>query len=787
MNAGNTWDRVESLFDQALTLPPETRVEWVWEQCGPDSAAREQVLALLGARDNMGDFLQAPMLDFTGQLFGPYQAVAEIGRGGMSVVYRGERTDGDFEKRVAIKVILVQSHASLRHGETQILAALDHPNIARLIDAGATPLGFRFLLMEYVDGKPCTEYGAALSEKQKLQLFLQMCAGVQYAHRSLVVHRDLKPDNILVTADGGVKLLDFGIAKMLRPDTVEAQTKGVQAYTPDYASPEQILGQPVTTSADIYSLGVLLCELIGQRLPRSFAGLPVAEVVAKAQGDEIGELPFQGDLAVIVRKALRRDPAERYESAGALARDVERYLAGMPIEAREPTWAYRTGKFLSRNKWAVGVGAVAVAGLAVTTGVAVWQARLAGTRFEQVRALARSVMFDLHDAVRPLPGSLGARKIIVDRSLEYLEALARDTNASEDVQLDVARGFLRLSDIQGKDLGGASLGQSGDALARAEQAVAVARRVAARNPRNVAARRILVDGLDYSATAHTIRGEEAKAVPLGEEAVRIAEELVGVEPANLENKERLAAVTKQLATACLDGPCREKAIPLYQRALEMRLALFQAGPDDPVRQQRLAEANQWLATAYVRLKDYAAGERYSREALRLDELRYATDPRPARANVASDAVLLANIERRAGNLEQAVHLLRRALTMRQEIAAEDSKSFIAAMRVASATDRLADTYRHWKHYAEAIQYGEAAVKESRRLHRLDPANAAVNREVIFSAMDLALAYQAVKNGPRACMLARETLQFVKDGPKGIGSQVDPQLAQAKQIAESCGK
>ncbi|MBL0160595.1 MAG: protein kinase [Bryobacterales bacterium] len=785
MTDGNTWNRVEDLFNEALTLPEADRAAWVRNKCGADSAARDQVLQLLGARQDMGDFLQAPMLDFRGQTFGPYRAVEEIGRGGMSVVYRGERTDGDFAKCVAIKVILIQSHAAMQHGETQILAALEHHNIARLIDAGTSGLGFRFLLMEYVEGKPCTEYSAALNETQKLRLFLQMCAGVQYAHRSLIVHRDLKPDNILITADGVVKLLDFGIAKMLRPDAAEAQTVGVQAYTMDYASPEQILGLPVTTSTDIYSLGILLCEMMGRRRPRSFTGLSLGDVVAKAQAEEVTAIPMQGDLAVIAGKALRRDPAERYESAGALARDVERYLDGMPIEAREPTWGYRAGKFIARNKLAVGAATLAVAALAVTTGVAIWQARLASTRFEQVRRLARSVMFELHDAVLPLPGSLGARKLIVDRSLEYLDALARDTNASEDVQLDVARGFLRLSEIQGKDFGGASLGRSGDALARALQAIEVARRLCAGNPGNVAAQRVLIDGLDYATTAYTLRGEAAKAIPLGQEAVMLAEKLVAANPANLENKERLAFVTKQLAAAYQGHSSNDKAIPLFKRNVELRQALYDEDPDSLKRQQRLAEAHQWIGSALYTQKDYPGAGAHAREALRLDEARLLKDPRNARANVAGDAVLLAVVERRAGHMEQAVSLLQRALTMRLEIAAEDPKSVIAALRVASAKDRLADTYRDWGRYPDAIRLGEEALGEARRLQKLDPANVMANREVIFSSMDLALSYEAVKNRNRACALAKETLEFVKGPVKGLGKSVDKQVAQATKLDASC--
>lgn len=780
----DTWTRVEAIFDAALALPESERNAWVRETCATDPEVRDQVLALLGARENMGDFLQAPMIDFTGQTFGAYRAREEIGRGGMSVVYSGERADGGFEKRIAIKVILLQAQGALQDGETRILAALEHHNIARLIDAGVTPLGFRYLLMEFVEGKPCTVYAAGVPERERLRLFLQMCAGVQYAHRSLVVHRDLKPDNILVTADGAVKLLDFGIAKMLQPGADGAQTKGVQAYTPDYASPEQILGLPVTTATDVYSLGVLLCEMLSSKRPRSFTGLAVAEVVAKAQTEEVPSLPLQGDLAVIAGKALRRDPGERYDSASALARDIERYLAGMPIEAREPTWAYRARKFVSRNRIAVGAASLAVAGLALATGIAVWQARLASTRFEQVRSLARAVMFDLHDAVRPLSGSLVARKLIVDRSLEYLNTLAADTSASGEVQLDVARGFLRLADIQGKDNGGSSLGQSAAALESATQALRIAERVAAGRPADRAAQGVWIDALDYCTTAYTLRGEMAKAIPLGLKAVALAGELAAAAPNDLNTKERLATVTKQLASAYQDDGKLDQAIPLYRRALELRRELF---TEDPTlrRQQRYAEAHQWLGTALGAVKDFRGLAENAREALRIDEDRYRKDPVNARANVAGDAVLLASAERRNGNLNEAIALLERALSMRREIAAEDPKSAIAALRVAAAADRLADTLRDAGRLREAIRLGEEAVRDARRLQKLDPANTMANRETVYSAADLAKAYQKAGNKARACVLAREVLAFANGPVKGIRPALNKSLEESKVIADSC--
>ena len=437
----STWDRVGELFAAAIDLPPAGRAAFVEARTADAPAVRAQVLELLASHDEMGDFLAAPALDFRGQLFGPYRAGDEIGRGGMSVVYRGHRVDGVVEKEGAIKVILAQSPAPIEKSETTILAALDHPDICRLIDAGATPLGFRYLVMELVEGEPLN--GRRRPESDALALFTRICAAVQHAHGSLIVHRDLKPENILVTPSAAPRILDFGIAKILDPDPDAGQTQGLRAFTPDYASPEQILGHPVTTAADVYSLGAVLCELLTGHPPRPLAGLPVAELAA-AVDREVTPLPIPGDLGRIVAKALRLDPSERYESAAALGRDVERYRRNEPVAARPPSPGYLFRKFVDRHRVPVTAAALAAAALAVTAGVAFHQARVAAQRFEQVRSLGNTVLYEIHDAVAPIPGSAKARQIILDRAEGYVKALSADP----DVQTEAAATRARLHSLK---------------------------------------------------------------------------------------------------------------------------------------------------------------------------------------------------------------------------------------------------------------------------------------------------------------------------------------------------
>jgi eukaryotic-like serine/threonine-protein kinase len=782
MSQQSNWERIEAIFAEALEVPRQGRTTFVAERCGGDQELADGVLRLLQSRDEMGDFLKAPVLDFTGQMFGAYRAGAEIGRGGMSIVYEGERVDGGFAKRVAIKVILVSTERELAQSETQILAGLEHPNIARMLDAGQTDLGFRYLVMELVEGKPCTEAVAGWSESRKLSLFLQICGAVTYAHRSLVVHRDLKPSNILVDGDGSVKLLDFGIAKILAADVGTEQTRGISAFTADYASPEQILGQSVTTGADVYSLGVLLCALVGGKVPRVMDNLELDQLIQKAREEEVGEVPLAGDLAVVARKALRRDPNERYESVGALAGDIERYLEGMPITARPPAWGYLAKKFILRNRVAVAGVSLAVVGLLSATGFAMWQARLAAQRFEQVRTLSRSVMFELHDAVNPLKGSLAARKLIVDRSLVYLDALAKDAEAREDVQLDVVKGYLRLSDIQGKDLGGASLGQSQEAMRLADQAVVVSKRVLKKNPQSKKGRELLVDALDYAGTARRIRGDFKESAAIAQESIDEATKLGDT----AENKERLAMALKNLGYAKFENKKLDEGLKLIHQSLSIRRALYQSDPKNPRFVQRLSEGEGWLASTLWRAQRQDEAAVHARESYRIAKEWYSIEPR-GRANLATEANMLGQVELRAKNYERAAELVGETVKLREEMSQEDPKNIQVALRVASSLDRLSFVYGMWGKYPEAIAIGERGLAKARAVQKIDSANAMANREVVYALVDLAENYDRNKQLKKACPLTAEAMEMFERPVKGLLPALKLHQKTALVLAGKCKK
>ncbi len=397
----DAWTRIKQVVGEALDLPPERREAYVAETCADAPDIREAALRMLQVQDEEPAFLETPagglMPPTLPERIGPYRILEVLGQGGMGIVYRAERADGQFEQQAAIKLIRDATHDPVRlqqfRSERQILASLNHPHIARLYDGGilppetTAPQGIPYLVMEYVAGQPIDAYCDArrLSLDERIRLFLSVCHAVQYAHRNLVVHRDLKPSNILITVgdetspDGTPKLLDFGIAKLLDPMGASALTQdGHRALTPEYASPEQIRGTSITTATDVYALGVILYRLLtghppyiidGQTpaaLERTICDAPVPnpstavrrkteKTVAEARRSSPAQLAkhLQGDLDNIVQKALHKDLAQRYTTPADLAADLQRYRTKQPVSAHPPTLRYRARKFIARNTLAV--------------------------------------------------------------------------------------------------------------------------------------------------------------------------------------------------------------------------------------------------------------------------------------------------------------------------------------------------------------------------------------------------------------------------------------------------
>lgn len=410
------WKQIEALFEHTLELPPDRRPAFLQKHCDGDDELRREVQSMLDSHARAGSFIDQPSLFVateeigeldsavaSGQLIGAYRVVRELGRGGMGAVYLAERADEQYQKCVAIKLIKrgMDTDSVLRHfrNERQILASFDHPNVARLLDGGATEDGLPYLIMEYVEGLPIDNYCEThdLLLNERLQLFREVCAAVTYAHRHAVIHRDIKPSNILVTSDGAPKLLDFGIAKILQPgDALEASATmtGLRLLTPEYASPEQVQGKPVTTATDVYSLGIVLYQLLAGRTPyRLKTGTPEeisraiteqeparpSTAVARSNESSISQIPnpklLRGDLDNITLKALRKEPERRYPSVEQFSEDIRRHIEARPIRARKDTIHYRAAKFVQRNRVATAAAMLVflslVGGIIATT----WEAR----------------------------------------------------------------------------------------------------------------------------------------------------------------------------------------------------------------------------------------------------------------------------------------------------------------------------------------------------------------------------------------------------------------------------
>jgi len=484
---------VESVFARGLESDADQRDEVVREACRGDVVVLERVRELLDAHFGAGHFLETPSsarLDtalsqgdaddpYLGRRFGAYEATERIGVGGMGVVYRGRRSDEQYEKRVAIKFVRQSLNSADIHErferERRLLAPLQHPNIAMLLDAGVAEDGTPYIVMEHVEGRQIDEHCrlGSLGVEDRLRLFLSVCDAVQSAHSALVAHLDLKPSNILVTPDGHVKLVDFGVAQLLNSrDTPGAS----RAFTPAYAAPEQIEGTALSASTDVYALGAVLYNLLANVRPfatESEAGQNIEETMLSkpptppsGAACSTGGAPnaratarlrrrLAGDLDMIVLKAMRKEPAERYRSPSALADDIRRHLNGRTIYAAPDTLAYRSSRFLRRNRYAV--GAVVLLTLTLAGGVmgTAWQAAaatrersLAETRFEDLRRLTNILITQVDERLADLPGSIEARRAIIVESTSYLESLSRDVQDEPDLLLEVAASYEQLADLQ---------------------------------------------------------------------------------------------------------------------------------------------------------------------------------------------------------------------------------------------------------------------------------------------------------------------------------------------------
>jgi serine/threonine protein kinase/tetratricopeptide (TPR) repeat protein len=681
------WDEIKDKLDAVLELEPPRRSVYLQEIAAADPELCQELKSLIASHENAGtDFLntrareavltQAALSDppsdaMIGCRIGTYEIAERIGAGGMGEVYRAFRADDQYRKQVAIKLVRAghDSDFVVRRfkNERQILASLDHPNIARLLDGGTTERGAPYFVMELIEGQPIDEYcdSQKLPTGERLKLFSQVCSAVQYAHQYLIIHRDIKPSNILVTSSGVPKLLDFGIAKILDADAASGKFDPTQTLfrvlTPGYASPEQIKGEPITTASDVYSLGVVLYELLTGRRPYRAASDTPHEVVRavcefepekpsiavrREEQDISGEHSItpasisavrdgspeklrkrlSGDLDNIVLMALRKEPQRRYSSVEQFGEDIRRHLEDLPVVARKDTAGYRTSKFISRHKAGVAAAVaviltllVGMAGTLREAHIARQQAEIARTqraraeqRFIDVRKLANSLIFEIHDSIKDLPGTTPARKLLVTRALEYLDSLSKESSGDSSLQRELAGAYDRVGDVLGNSFT-ANLGDPAGALQSYRKALAIRESLAAANPKDV---RLQID--------------------LYDEYFRIANSLEG---------------TADLASAL---STLKKSLPLIEGI---------AWQNDPEVQSRLAGVYWFSGQILDESGDFTAALESYRKGASIRQNIVSADPRASmviRTHLAADYNGIARMLMHTGDLNQAVQIQTKA-------------------------------------------------------------------------------------------------------------------------------
>jgi non-specific serine/threonine protein kinase/serine/threonine-protein kinase len=781
------WEEIERTFMEALDVPPSAREALLGTRCHARPDMRDEVAALLSALERSGPFLEAasalsldaapePKLE-EGRVVGAFRVGREIGRGGMGVVYEGERADGAFSQRVAIKVMtppLADEDAAWRFKtEQQILAGLQHAHIVSLIDAGVTADGLAYLVMEYVDGVPITAYcrDRRVSLEARLRLFLDVCSAVRHAHRHLVVHRDLKPANIVVSSEGLVKVLDFGVAKLLESDAPgrQAATGPLRApLTPNYASPEQMKGLPVTTSSDVYALGVVLYELVAGERPYETEGLSLDRLLAvvteeSTRRPSVATLPagdssppyalrrLRGDVDAIVLKAMSKDVDHRYASAEELARDIERFLDGVPIAARGPSMLYVLRKAAVRHAWPMAAAGGLALALVIALAAALWQARVATSqraraeqRFSDLRRLAHALIFDVHDAVALLDGSLEARRVIVSEALTYLGGLASDVDEDEGLQAELGRAYARVAKIQG-DPGVANLGDREGAMASFRHALAAFEPIVARGAAPADVQADLVDTRLALSWTLNRAGRPAEARAAAEQALREAGQLVqehGGHPGAIG-----ALAHAHLRLSQIAGVASPEAHG--QQALELFEQLLAAAPDDPVRQRQVALAAKYLGSRLDTAGEDASALPYYERARDIDAqlLARSPDDRRAQMDLAIDYANVGAIHSSLGRPEEAIRLYERSRDLRQRAAELDPLDEFGWSRLAYIHVALARVHAHLAHH-EHVRAN--AMRALQLVERLPPTDFVSSLYAAEASLLLGEAERETGHGPAAC-------------------------------------
>ena len=744
------WLEIEDLFDRVSALPPDRRSQFLRESSA-DAALVAEVEDLLLYHPGSQAALRSTIAagaeelrrldaeELSGKRIGAYDLVRAIGQGGMGTVYLAVRSDREFQQQVAIKIVNrgMDNEAFLTRfrQERQVLANLSHPNIARLLDGGATPEGLPYFAMEYLDGTPIAEYCRKqnLSLGERLRLFRPVCAAVQYAHQKLVIHRDIKPGNILVTADGVPKLLDFGIAKLM--DTGENSVAGEAPLTPGYASPEQVRGEEVTTAVDVYSLGAVLRKILRDGRERA----------------------APRDLECILRKAMSQLPADRYGSPREFAADIQRFEEGKPVQARAAAPLYLLSRFVGRNRFSVAVAALLACVAVAALSLYLYQARLAQRRFQQLHRFANSLAFDLDDRIRSLPGATSARAEVVRKALEYLNTLAAEKGGDAELQREVANAYRRAGDVQGDPLS-SNLGDTAGARRSYEQSIRLLEGLPGRD-----ARKDLVRGYIQLASMERVSGNVGRARELASKALPLAE--MAAVPADPDSEQLLGDVHITLTWILDQAGMVAAAADHAGKALAIYRTLADS---DPRRLDALATAYSALGSVQMRLgRLHDALDNY-RKNLEVRERETKEKPRDA-PGLRNLMLAQAHVGDTLGSPTQAslsdwngaLASYREALSIAKRIAAMDPSDKKAELDTSIAMMRVGSSLGAVGQPQAALSQLEEALAITNELAAADPNNSRLAQDSSFILGRMGAQLEALGRRPEALNAYRKSLDIAR--------------------------
>ena len=643
--------RLEQLFDQALALPPSERDAFARETCGKDEQMLARLRSLLTAHDQeqeASEILQRSLSQMQEPLrrrLGPYEIDSLLGRGGMGAVYLARRADGQYEKTVAIKIVdlplATEAFYDRFRQERQILAGLDHPHIARLLDGGVSDDGILFLVMEYVEGVRIDEYCRShnLTLEEKLRLFIAVCGAVQFAHRNLVIHRDIKPDNVLVSEDGTPHLLDFGTAKLIARDgSVETRgltREGFLSFTPEYASPEQVLGRPIGTTSDVYSLGVLLYQMLTGRLPYELSDFSAEEMIRIvcerpiARPTSADNTFPDADLEAILTKALRKEPEQRYQSVEQLTADLQAYLDHKPVLARKGNLQYLAAKFVRRNRLAISLTAGIVLAVIAGTVAVLHQTRATRAAEQTTEAnandmshLSDTLLTQLDDTIKQLPGSTQAQQVLVSRVLENLNRAAQNPHSNLPTQISLVNAFVRLGNLQANPYE-QNLGDTAGALQSLGKAMEIATHLEEQHPHDPAVLLALARAQDSRGEILSFANNNAGAAENLQASVKTYEELLSTQaatPALFFEAGSVIDVLGDLMGQDTGFADAEAALLEYRRAISMDDRALAIDPNFMPSRRGLVSMHLKIANVLLDAEPAAALEELRGAMARLDAL-----------------------------------------------------------------------------------------------------------------------------------------------------------------------